>query len=392
MNKLSKRQRLHNLRIQVRKNKLGKVKSHERCILKRKRIKEIVLRSSINQLYPQVPYRNALVKRIYQKRAYKGPPLEVEITDEFGIEEKTGFSKFIDYAEELVNFNSKRLHIDFKNCTRVWPSAITLLCSLGQWVEMTARRNRLPSIGSSESDSDKVNSYLNHCGFYDYISREKNISSHYYKEDQIVKIRRERNQENIEIRENEIVALLDKYSRLDSDGLEEFNDVVLTEIFNNVEEHGMPNRDRGWWLLCQFHPKHKLISLCVADNGIGIQNSLLSGPQAGEIRKKVKNRPKKDGELIYIACEENTSGALLAPMKHGTIIKKYSKGSRRGNGLSRILQTCSKLSIPISILSHKGYLLINKEGMVDTYDSRQNRVFAGTMYHLTIPGRKDVEH
>ena len=177
------------------------------------------------------------------------------------------------------------------------------------------------------------------------------------------------------------------WKSIGSDGIEEFNDVVLTEIFNNVLEHGMPHRDKGWWLLAQYHKTHKLISLCVADNGIGIRNSLMTGPQRHEISKRIDNPKYNEGAFIRLACEENISGALAASIKEGTLIKKYVSGSRRGNGLQRIIKTCKKLMIPLAILSHNGYLFLDENGHEKLCSSKYRRIFAGTMYHLKIKAK-----
>ncbi len=91
---------------------------------------------------------------------------------------------------------------------------------------------------------------------------------------------------NIEIREEEILSLVERHSSLDAEQLEWFYSVILTEIFNNVTEHGISHKDNGWWLLAQYHKRHKIISLCIADNGIGVRNSLLTGPQKKEDLKR----------------------------------------------------------------------------------------------------------
>ena len=83
--------------------------------------------------------------------------------------------------------------------------------------------------------------------------------------------------------------LLRRLSSLNNDQIEEFINYVLIEIFNSVTEHGMPqkNKDEGWWMIAQHHQRHQFISLCIADNGIGIANSLYTGPQKAEIIKRI---------------------------------------------------------------------------------------------------------
>lgn len=43
--------------------------------------------------------------------------------------------------------------------------------------------------------------------------------------------------------------MLDKYSSLTEEEIEEFDCIVLIEAFNNVTEHGNSYRDNGWWTI-----------------------------------------------------------------------------------------------------------------------------------------------
>jgi len=223
---------------------------------------------------------------------------------------------------------------------------------------------------------------------YDYVGRnkdtDKDTEQKYYSDEEIVKIRREKKRSYIEEEEKNIIDLLGMHSGLNSEEIERFDSVILTEVFNNVTEHGVSGFDQGWWLLAQYHGGHKVISLCIADNGIGIRNSLMTGPQREDIGRKIEDTSKNDGEFIKLALEENISGAFAAPLKEGRFIKRYQIGARRGNGLKRIRDTCKLLGIPFSILSHYGYIFFSANGNIDSYGAKANRVFAGTMYHFTI--------
>ena len=311
------------------------------------------------------------------------------IKKDFGIEEKKQIKYFLDISESLVDFKNKRLHINLENCERIWPSAITLLCSLMQWVEFTSHIHKPPKISSSNSKSEKVNSYLAHCGFYDYVKRPHTIiNTDYYNNNDIIKIKREISTSDIDIEKKEdgLINLLKKYTNFDKDQIEYFDSVILTEVFGNVREHGIAKRDRGWWLLAQYHESHQIISLCVADNGIGIKNSLLTGPQRFEIKDNISNALKKDGELIKLALNRNISGAISASTKvKGLFSGRYERGARKGNGLNKIKKACQNLQIPFSILSHNGYIFIDKDSKIIDYNTRDKRIFAGTLYNFNIP-------
>lgn len=343
-------------------------------------------------VYFEVKEKRDRLFRILYHGSYKKPPLRVGIAGEFGIEEPSEIDYFLQTANSIIDFNSTQLTLELEACTRMWPSAITLFCSLMQWVELSTRGSRRrPRIQSTPSRSDKLNSYLGHCGFYDYVKRLRDTDQDYYSDEDIVKIQRETQPINIEIRENEIIELLTNYSLLSVDQIELFNCKVLTEVLNNVTEHGVSYVDKGWWVLAQYHGKHAIISLCIGDNGIGIRHSLASGPQAKDILQKLNNTPRNDGDFIKMALEQTVSGAVEAPQKTGMLLKRYESGVHRGNGLQRITDTCKKLGIPLSILSHHGYAFVDKNGRIYKYGSMGGRVFAGTLYHMVIPAKKELE-
>ncbi len=350
--------------------------------LKRKRR---VSKHPPDPLSPYMVLRNNVRKKLYKQVKYKEPAQSVNINDDFGIEKNV--DSFLTVAETFMSFKSKSLFFNLYDCNKIWPTGITLLCSLAQWVELTSYPNKRPTIGSSYSNNEKVNSYLNHCGFYDYVNRQKELVPDYYPESEIVKIKRELDPSSLEPREMQIVELLKKHSSFNEDQIEEFDDVVLTEIFNNVSEHGINNRDRGWWTLSQSHKTAKIISVCIADNGIGIKNNLITGPQREGIIKNLAEDKENDGEFIRLAIEENVSGAFKASVKSGRIFTTYERGSRRGHGLKRITKTCKKLGISIVILSQKGYAVIDKNGQIIKVGTKPNRIFAGTLYHLQIPAK-----
>jgi anti-sigma regulatory factor (Ser/Thr protein kinase) len=244
-------------------------------------------------------------------------------------------------------------------------------------------------LASNDSRHQHVNQYLVHCGFYDYVKRSHTHDvSDVYDDHKIVKIKRENNESEIDEREESIRLILERYSSLTEEQIEDFDCNVLIEAFNNVTEHGKSHHDSGWWTITQYHNSTGIISLCLADNGIGIKNSLATGPQSEILRKTIGN--EQDGEYIQEALKENVSGALTGSTKENRIMllkKVYKRGSRRGNGLSRIRETCSRCDIKFSLLSQYGYLSLDTNGKITRCGSTENRLFAGTLYHFTIPAK-----
>jgi anti-sigma regulatory factor (Ser/Thr protein kinase) len=330
--------------------------------------------------------RERLKIKLYARRPFNQPQQQVLITGELGLETAANVPGYLDKAAEFIDSRSKRLIFNITQCSRLWPSAITLLCSLKEWVEMTAVRDRRPVLGSTYASSSEVNEYLSACGFHEYVRAPVNTAAQIDKSG-IVKIRRETNRNDINLREDEVMALVRRHTAFNEEQLEWFNSVVLTEIFANVVEHGGPRRGRGWWLLAQYHERHQFISLCIADNGIGIRNSLMSGPQSGDLETRLYDDPSNDGAFIKLAMEENISGSIRASVRTKGLRKRYKRGARRGNGLKRVRATCQQLGIGWHLLSHFGCVAIDPLGAITGVHNRSSRVFAGTLYHLIIPAR-----
>lgn len=339
--------------------------------------------------------RNKIQKQLFREFTYSNEEQTVvEVNQEFGLETSQNIDYFLEKACEAIDFDAKQLFIDIQECPKVWPSAITLLCSLKQWVERwiettpPKKRWTAPWIGSSDSSLPDVNAYLQYCGFYDYVERQSYHHGESHNEGEIIKIRREKSQKNVENREIEICELLKRHGNYGEDDIELFNSIVLTEVFANVQEHGISLQDKGWWLMAQYHHIHQIISLNIADNGVGLKNTLITGPQSEYFKQRISSSNRNDGEFIEIAMQENVSGAYDAPLKTPGIIRdSYERGARRGNGLKRIIKTCRDLGIKFSILSHYGYAFRDENGKLAKVGSRENRIFAGTLYHFNIPVR-----
>ncbi len=362
---------------QIHKSKREKHKKYLRSIKNR----------GLTKFFSYKENRNQFRNRFYNKR-YKGPKESISIDGEFGLEEEKNVDYFLNKASEFIDFESKELIFDLKQCSYMWPSAITLLCSLAEWVELSWK-GRKPIIRSYQPNSEKVSSYLNESGFYEYVERSKDKDiRNYYNSSDIVKIRRELDSSEQEQREDEIIGLLRSCSDFSERDLELFNDVILTEIFNNVVEHGISHRDKGYFLIAQKHSTHKFISICIADNGIGIRNTLMTGPQKESISKQLDDVSKNDGLFIKLAVEKEVSGSLNAAVPQESLLRtRFSSGANRGNGLKRILERCIELHINLTILSQFGYIMIDDTGKIIKNGALNKRIFAGTLFHLLIKGK-----
>lgn len=360
------------------KRKLLKIYKHSQSRKNRKYKNRLARKKTHDSDYFKAIFKK-VAKEIHSQIIYEPGEEIIPIKTEFGLEDDSYRNDFFKLAKTILNSRKKKIILDISNCKRIWPSAITFLCSLEQWAEMNNKYNETKrTIASTDSLYQNVNQYLNTCGFYKYVGRRGNPTYELQKSTDVLKIQREHDKHLVEEREEEILKLLKNNTMFTDDQLELFNSIILTETFNNVLEHGIVNRDEGWWLLAQVHQKHQFISLCIADNGIGFVNTLNSGPQAKDI--KALNLP--EGDLIEYAFNENVSGASNATPT--TKKSKANRGARRGNGLGRIKETCKNLEMEFSIISHKGYCNVDINDNITTTNFDEI-IFGGTMYSFIIP-------
>ena len=380
--KLDKRQK-HLDRI-VRK----KHKKLLRIAKQRKRLSVFTKKLKNDPIWNALQNKKYFVDNFYSKDYIRGKSTTISIHGEFGFETPGIIESSLAQASQIIDFDTEFLFLDISQATRIWPSAVTLLCSLKQSAELCSA-NPSPKIGSNSPNNKEVGSYLTHCGFWKFVNATEDPVTKKFNDEEVIKIKRQNNhkyatQERVD---NEIIAMLIKYSILSKDEIERFGDRILTEILANTSEHGISHFDEGWWVIMQYHPSHHMISLAIADNGIGFRNNLMTGLQGKNI--SLENKPEKDGEFILYALENVISGAIdqLPRISYkGIVYRKRmpKRGSHRGKGLGDIKNECKDLKISLSIISQHGYLFLDEDGYIINNGSNNKRIFAGTMYHLLI--------
>ena len=336
--------------------------------------------------------RTQFLANLIQKRVNQMEIKKFDLLGSYGLEgSDEEIANFIELGQQTIDKNYADLVLDMNNCSRIWPSAITLLCSLLEWTEYNHKKchcTSKPRISSSSPSDKLVDDYLEHCGFYQYVGRgfRRDIQTKY---DSVVRIRRENDRDNQDERMIELFDLVKEYSNLNEEQIERFECYIMPDILLNVTEHGISCNDLGWWVLGQHHTKHQIISICVADNGIGIKNSLLTGPQKKEIQEMFEKSGTDDSFYIELACKESISGAHNASVAEKTIFsdRKYNFGVNRGHGLPLILSNCRDCGIKLSIFSHSSYIVYNSNGEIEKKGTCDSPLFAGTLYNLVIPAR-----
>ena len=118
------------------------------------------------EYYSAVSERQSLIAKLYKPRAYEGPSQEIVIKGEFGLEVDSEIPEYLDLATKIVDSESGEVTFDITSCSGIWPSALTLLCSLKQWTEITSSQASSRIIKSTSSDFDDVNSFLDGSGFH----------------------------------------------------------------------------------------------------------------------------------------------------------------------------------------------------------------------------------
>lgn len=377
----------HNRNRRIKKKQIrlaNKVKHLENCPPADKRIKEVLRYKS--KLWGKV--RRKLFREVYKIREYNHSPKRVEIVGDVGLE--NNIDAFLSIAEQIIDCNSSHLTLELTDTSRVWPSAITMLASLTHWVSLTASYKSLAKIQTTNSNFPDVNVYLVQSGLDAYVRRiHPTVSATLPQDPKTVKIERETSL-NYVPRLKEIRKLIKNFALFNADEEEEFSCTVLPEIFANVTEHGVYDASFGWFVIAQYHEKTGIISLSIADNGMGVKNSLISGPQRAQLLEKISNKEKNDHKYLYEALEENVSGAWSAELLKKKIVGSATapRGAQRGRGLFLIRNACSKFGVRFTLLSHKGSISFNDQGTQTHSTSHSKMVFGGTLYHLVIPAKR----
>lgn len=345
--------------------------------------------------------RHKFILNYYGKIEFNGKAKTVKVEKDLGIEKDREY--FFKISQEILSGYPSEVIVDLNECPRIWPSGIMLLCSQSHWIKLKSLKNA--GIVANSKLGTETSKYINYCGLKKYFENTEDPASiNAFNSDLTVKLMRETSKYRYDDRINEIHDLVSKYSFLDSKKLKRFKDVILNELFINISEHGVNYRDvgyeddddLGWYVIAQAHISNKFISICVADNGIGIKNSLLTGPLSTHIKKLVSagiNINTSDGDFMNTALEANISGAFDTNEAQTTMkdliwyskkIKRFKKGRNRGMGFTRIKNSCPKIGIEVNILSKKGFLSIDSSGKV-FHSSFKSDIFQGTLFNIIIP-------
>lgn len=296
---------------------------------------------------------------------------------------------------------ARRITYDLSQASYLWPSTLALLGSLYNFRLLMKKLNPdlpvIPEIYSSDPKDRYVDAYLDHSGFHEYVRRkairkkqetnalgQKLIYAGPYSRKETVRFRHILTPQVENEDSNKLIELVLKYADFTPEQKETFNDKVFWEILLNVTGHGIPIVDAGWWLIGQYHKQHGIVSIAIADNGIGIKETLLAGPQQAQIRDDLGDA--QTHAYILHALKPKVSGAWDARPRSG-MFEKHEKLPVRGNGLKKIQEGCKFCGITLTIVSKNGYVKYDAGKKQPEVNSFKENIFAGTLYSLVIPAK-----
>ena len=354
--------------------KLQKIRSRYQKVRQSKKYKEkrrVALKKNAEIFSKKKAYEKAyrqkknFYKNFYKQKTANENFLKIEIPRDFGLEHN--HEDFFKKCSEIIDSEAKTLEISFENTKRIWPSGIVTLVSLVRWIQIVFQGKT--KIYSKPAKNTEVDNYLNHCGYYHYVGRKADQNKlNSFSNTEIVKIVREKGRDNTDKRRRDVSNLVKNYGSLNEEQFDEFNSIVLPELFNNVTEHGLSTTfSDGWFILAQCHERTGIISICLADNGIGIKNSLLQGTQKDEVKKKIGDEKEQDSKFIKASMKEENhlSGFMINEREeelNQSFLQKFSGiGQSRGNGLKRATDSCKNIGVELTICSQTGYFFYQNQ-------------------------------
>lgn len=224
-------------------------------------------------------------------------------------------------------------------------------------------------------------SYAGTMGFFKYVSElieigkmpgEANGSENYIP---ITPIKVEELQQAEILQENYMVVgdLIEKeagrLARIVDRGNSELHKLLtylIREILRNIPEHAETNT---MWICGQYWPSYELAEIAIADEGIGIYNSITQN----HAHKEYINDNEK---AIQWALKAGISESFIPSKKQ----KSRNEWSNSGFGLYMVNEICKHLNGSFCIISYGNYILIDNHG---TKYGETN--FKGTAIRMRVP-------
>ena len=139
---------------------------------------------------------------------------------------------------------------------------------------------------------------------------------------------------------------------------------LIREILRNTPEHANTNT---MWVCGQYWPSYELAEIAIADEGIGIYNSI------------TRNHAHKE----YITDNEKALPWALKAFQPSMKQKSRDEWANSGFGLYMVNEICKHLNGSFCIISYGNYMLIDNHGITCGETN-----FRGTAIRMRVPTKK----
>lgn len=144
---------------------------------------------------------------------------------------------------------------------------------------------------------------------------------------------------------------------------------LIREILRNTPEHAGTNT---MWVCGQYWPSYELAEIAIADEGIGIYNSITRNYSH---REYITDNKK--------ALQWALKAGISEAFKPSTKQKSHDEWANSGFGLYMVSSICKKLNGSFCIISYGDYMLIDNHGI--KYGETN---FQGTAIRIRVPSKR----
>lgn len=294
--------------------------------------------------------------------------------------ELVGTLKFVKQLDETEAENETDVTFDFSRMSHFDPLPMLIMGSA-----LKNYRNRYPDIPFYIAGTDSVGKgYAGTMGFFKYISKSIGIgkmpgeatgSSNYIPITPIVIDELQRK----EFQQGNYLALGDiiekesgRLARIVDRGNNELHKLLtylIREIIRNTPEHAKTNTV---WVCGQYWPSYELAEIAIADEGIGIYNSIVQNPAH-------RTYITDNSLALKWALKAGISEAFRPSAKQ----RSNDEWANSGFGLYMVNEICRHLNGSFCIISYGNYLLIDNHGMSEGETS-----YSGTAIRMRVPSKK----
>jgi hypothetical protein len=294
--------------------------------------------------------------------------------------ELVGTLKFVKQLDETAVGDESEVTFDFSHMSNFDPLPMLIMGSA-----MKNYRHRYPDIpfyiaGTNSADKG----YAGTMGFFKYISKSLGIgkmpgeatgSSNYIPITPIVldELQQEEFQQENYLALGDIIEKESgRLARIVDRGNPELHKLLtylIREIIRNTPEHAKTDTV---WVCGQYWPSYELAEIAIADEGIGIYNSIIQNPA---------HRSYITSNVLSLkwALKAGISEAFRPSVKQ----RSNDEWANSGFGLYMVSEICRHLNGSFCIISYGNYLLIDNHGVSEGETS-----YKGTAIRMRVPSKR----